>query len=53
MQGVLVGDKNSIAILDRWFGPGGAMPRNQEAMLFHFLNLIDFTAPVPDYPQMK
>jgi polar amino acid transport system substrate-binding protein len=53
MQGVLVGDKNSIAILDRWFGPGGALPRNQEAMLFHFLNLIDFTAPVPDYPQMK
>jgi polar amino acid transport system substrate-binding protein len=53
MQGVLAGDKNYIAILDRWFGPGGVMPRNQETMLFHFLNLIDFTAPVPDYPQMK
>lgn len=53
MQGVLAGDKNYTAILDRWFGPGGVMPRNQEVMLFHFLNLTDYTAPVPEYSQMK
>jgi polar amino acid transport system substrate-binding protein len=53
MQGVLVGDRNSIAILDHWFGPGGVMPRNQESMIFYFLNLIDYTAPIPDYSLLK
>lgn len=47
MQGFVIGESKSVAILDRWFGQQGVIPINRELVLEFFQDIIDTREQIP------